>query len=96
MAEHLYQKHPENAGFVSTYAFSLYQRGQYERAVKAMSSLKPADLAEPGIAAYYGIFLAAAGDKAKAAEYLGRSSKASLLPEEKALVEKARSAASAP
>ena len=89
-AEQLYKKHPENAAFASTYAFALYQKGQYQQAVKVMSPLKPEDLAEPGIAAYYGIFLAAAGERAKAGEYLERGSKASLFPEEKTLVEKAR------
>jgi hypothetical protein len=32
--------------------------------------LKPEELDKPGLAAYYGVFLAAAGDKSRAAEYL--------------------------
>jgi Flp pilus assembly protein TadD len=88
-AEELYRKHPGDAIFASTYAFSLYHRGLFQQAVKVMDKLKPGDLLDPSVSAYYGIFLAAAGDKVKAAEYLERGSKASLFPEEKALVEKA-------
>ena len=54
-----------------------------------MSQLKPEDLEKPQIAAYYGIFLAAAGDP-RAPEFLDLGSQAQLLPEEKMLLEKAR------
>ncbi|HEY4282474.1 MAG TPA: hypothetical protein VGM62_05365 [Chthoniobacterales bacterium] len=90
LAEQLYQKAPENAVFASTYAFSLYRKQRYQPAVDVMRKLKPAELEQPAIAAYYAIFLAAAGDREKAAEYLERGSKARLLPEEKALLDKAR------
>ena len=89
VAKQLYQKAPRNAIFASTYAFSLYRKGKYHEAVKIMSELDPADLQKPAMAAYYGVFLAAAGDKSKAEEYLKRGSEARLLPEEKALVESA-------
>jgi hypothetical protein len=55
-----------------------------------MNALTPEQLKQSEIAAYYGIILAAAGEHAKAAEYLDASEKAGLLPEEKALVDKAR------
>jgi len=45
-------------------------------------------LSEPTISAYYGICLAAAGDE-KARSYLDFGKQANLLPEEKALIEKA-------
>jgi hypothetical protein len=41
----------------------------------------------------YGIFLATAGDRAKAGEYLKIGASAKLLPEEKALLAKAESRA---
>ena len=53
-------------------------------------ALPPEQLRQPEIAAYYGIILAAAGDHARAVEFLDLSEKATLLPQEKALVEKAR------
>lgn len=90
LIEQLYRKDPKNAVFASTYAFSLYLKGRYPQAAGIMSDLKPEDLREPAIAAYYGIFLAAAGDKAQAAEYLQRGSEAPLLPEEKTLLQSAR------
>jgi predicted Zn-dependent protease len=90
LAEQLYKKDPKNPVFASTYGFSLYRKGRYQQAVKVMSDLEPADLQNPTIAAYYGVFLVAAGDKSKAAEYLERGSEASLLPEEKALLQDAR------
>ncbi|HST30192.1 MAG TPA: hypothetical protein VLK27_05075 [Chthoniobacterales bacterium] len=95
-AERLYQKESQNSIYAATYAFSLYRLGKYPKAVQVMSKLKPEELNRPEIAAYNAIFLAAAGDKQKAAEYLNRSEGATLLPEEKALVQKAKDKVAAP
>jgi hypothetical protein len=54
-----------------------------------MEALSAEQLREPGTAAYYGIFLSAAGEKAKAEEFLRLGETARLFPEEKALVVKA-------
>jgi len=89
VAERLYKTSPNNAVFASTYSFSLYQKGRYRQAANIMSQLKPEDLQKPQIAAYFGIFLAAAGDP-RAPEFLDLGSQAQLLPEEKMLLEKAR------
>jgi hypothetical protein len=51
-----------------------------------MSYLRPDQLRDPTIAAYYGIFLAASGAHAEAAGFLELAKKATLLPEEKQLV----------
>jgi Flp pilus assembly protein TadD len=93
IAADLAQKEPANAAFVSTYAFSLYARGDVAAARQALETLRPEQLQEPSIAAYYGIVLAAAGEKEKAREYLARGATAFLLPEEKALVARAETAA---
>jgi hypothetical protein len=95
-AERLYRKEPANSIYASTYAFSLYRQGKNQKAVQVMSGLKPDELNRPELAAYYAIFLAAAGDKQKSVEYLNRSDGASLLPEEKALVQKAREKVGSP
>lgn len=92
IAADLAKKEPTNAAYVSTYAFSLYSRGEFEEALRAMESLTPEQLQAPSIAAYYGIILAAAGQKEKAQEYLKRGAQTFLLPEEKALLAKAESA----
>jgi hypothetical protein len=93
IAADLAQKEPTNAAFVSTYAFSLYARGDVTAAREALETLGQEQLQEPSIAAYYGIVLAAAGEKEKARDYLARGAKAFLLPEEKALLAKAEVAA---
>jgi hypothetical protein len=57
-------------------------------AQKIMTSLSDEQLHDPSTSAYYGICLAAAKDP-RAKEFLEAGRKAPLLPEEKALVEKA-------
>jgi hypothetical protein len=92
IAADVVKKEPTNPSYVSTYAFSLYSRGEIEPALQAMEALTPEQLQAPAIAAYYGMILAAAGQKEKAREYLQRGSQAFLLPEEKALLAKAENA----
>ncbi|HSH38102.1 MAG TPA: hypothetical protein VK993_04890, partial [Chthoniobacterales bacterium] len=92
IAAELVKKEPANAAFVSTHAYSLYARGDAGAALQAIEALAPEQLNSPPIAAYYGIILAATGQKEKAREYLGRGKQAFLLPEEKALIAKAESA----
>jgi hypothetical protein len=53
-----------------------------------MTSLTEDQLSDPTVSAYYGICLAANGDE-KARTYLDFGKQANLLPEEKALIEKA-------
>lgn len=95
-AERLYRKESTNSVYAATYAFSLYRQGKYQEAVQILSGLGPNELNRPELAAYYAIFLAAAGDKQRAAEYLNRSDGASLLPEERTLVQGARDNINAP
>jgi len=90
LARDLYEKEPNNAAYASTYAFALHSHGDTKKALKIFSEMPPEQLRQPEIAAYYGIILAASGDHARAAEYLDLGEKAGLLPEEKALVERAR------
>lgn len=90
IARELYEKEPANAAYVSTYAFALYSQDDLDKSLEVMGTLSDAQLHQPEIAAYYGIILAAAGDHARAGEFLDLGEKAKLLPEEKALLEKAR------
>jgi Tfp pilus assembly protein PilF len=91
IAAELTSKEPSNGSFLSTYAFSLYANGDVKGALQAMDKLTPDQLRDPSLAAYYGIVLAAAGQKEKAREYLRRASEANLLPEERALIAKSES-----
>jgi cytochrome c-type biogenesis protein CcmH/NrfG len=90
IAREIYEKEPANPAYASTYAFALHVQGETRKAAKVMEGLTAEQLRQPEIAAYCGIILAAAGDRARAAEFLDLGEKATLLPQEKALVEKAR------
>jgi len=91
-AADLYRKEPSNAAYASTYAFSLYAKGDAEGALKVMSTLRENQLNDPPLAAYYGIFLAATGEKSKAREYLELGRQTQLLPEERILLDRAEAA----
>lgn len=93
MAADLYQKQPNDPAYVSTYAFSLYANGEPGVALKVMGKLSEEQLKQPALAAYYGVFLAAAGKTTEAREYLQLGQQAQLLPEEKTLVERAGASA---
>ena len=90
VAREVYEKDPKNPAYASTYAFALHTAGETKKGLKVLEALTPEQLQTPAIAAYYGILLAAAGDQARAGEYLDLGEKATLLPPEKALIEKAR------
>jgi Flp pilus assembly protein TadD len=92
IAAELVRKEPHNAAFVSTYAYSLYAQGDVAAARTEMETLTPEQLEAPSIALYYGVILAAAGEKQKAGYFLVRAPNAFLLPEEKALLAKAEAA----
>ena len=88
MAADVYRKRPSNPAYVSTYAYSLVSKGDAQAAGAIMSSMTEEQLRDPAISAYYGICLAALHDP-RAREFLAAGSKASLLPEEKALIDAA-------
>ena len=90
LAREIYEKEPKNPAYASTYAFALHVQGDTKKALKVLETLTPGELHKPEVAAYYGIMLAAAGDQTRAGEYLDLGEKATLLPEEKTLIEKAR------
>jgi predicted Zn-dependent protease len=92
IAADLYRKEPSNAAYVSTYAFSLYAKGDTNAAIKVMNTLPEDQYRDPSLAAYYGIMLAAAGEIGKAREYLQIGRTATLLPEEKLLIDHAEAA----
>jgi Flp pilus assembly protein TadD len=86
LAQMLYRKHPREFAYVSTYAYSLHLLGRSRQAVEVMDTLGPEELEAPNLAAYYGIFLAATGDRERAASYLKLGESADLMPEERELV----------
>jgi predicted Zn-dependent protease len=93
MARELYHASPTNSTVAAAYALSLHLQRKPADAVKVMDALDPHDLENPSIAGYYGIFLQAAGNRAKAQHFLDLGSKAPMLPEERRLFDKARAGA---
>ena len=89
-AREVYEKDPKNPAYASTYAFALHTAGDTKKGLKVLETLTPEQLHTPEIATYYGILLAASGDQARAVEFLDLGERATLLPQEKALLEKAR------
>ena len=89
MAKALYQKHPDNAAYATTHAFALHSAKRAKEGLAVLEALPALQLEEPATAAYYGILLAANKSPEKALHFLKIGRAASLLPEEKALVEKA-------
>jgi hypothetical protein len=63
-------------------------QGNAKEALRIMNSLSAEQLSDPTMSAYFGICLAANGDE-KARSYLDFGKQANLLPEEKALIDKA-------
>ncbi|MEP7015900.1 MAG: hypothetical protein ABI925_10705 [Verrucomicrobiota bacterium] len=89
VAAEIYAKEPSNPSYASTYAFALYIKGDADEGLRIMNGFTESQLRDPSLAAYYGILLAAAGEKEKARKYLTVAASGKLLPEEKALVAKA-------
>lgn len=92
LARDLFEKDSKNPAYVSTYAFALFAKGDTKNALATMEKLSDTERRQPQIAAYYGMILAEAGDRARASEFLDLAQATNLLPEEKALIEKARRA----
>ena len=90
LAREIYRQQPTNAFFISTYAYALHLRERNREALELFQNLKPEQLEEPSVAAYYGIILNGAGNKTSARRYLELAERARLLPEEKNLLRQAR------
>lgn len=89
-AERLHQENPGDAAIVVTRALSLYQQGKVAEAVELTGSLPAEELEKPQVALYHAIFLTAAGQSAKAAEFLPIAQRRKMFSEEKAMLERAR------
>jgi predicted Zn-dependent protease len=86
----IYAQAPGNPDVASTYAYALHLQGRDQEGVAALQKLPPAQLAEPSVAVYYAVLLAATGNADAAARYrqIARA-ESKLLPEEKQLLEAA-------
>lgn len=89
IASEIYQKAPTNSFYATTYAFSLHLQQKNAEALKIMQQVPPQSLKNYSTAGYYGLILKAAGDNARAANYLKYALQGKLLPEEHTLFERA-------
>ena len=83
LANEAYAQRPTDPVIVSTYAFSLHLQGRTKDGVAALEKLNPESLAEPSVALYYGVLLAALHETNRATPFLEIArTKGQLLPEE--------------
>ena len=89
MAAAAYQAQPKDPFCICAQAYALWLQAQSDEALKVLAGLKPEYLKIPSIAAYYGTIEAETGHMDIAKAYLDRAEKAPLLPEEKAMIQRA-------
>jgi predicted Zn-dependent protease len=94
-ARTLYEEIPNDPAVTVTYALSLYQQGQPEKAAEVMSGLKPEELHNPTtpFPFYHAVFLIATGRGAEAEKFLKIAGNSGLLPEEKAILQREKESA---
>jgi Flp pilus assembly protein TadD len=96
-AAEIYAKNPGDPSVASTYAFALHVQGRDKQGLAVMQKLQSAELAQPSVALYYGVLLAATGKTDKAMPWLQiAQTKGHLLPEEHELLSTAMGKDQAP
>ena len=86
LAAALFQEHPTDITCAVTYGLSLFLQNRVFDALEIMRTFPAAELRDPEVALYQGIFLQASGDSAKAAEFLTLARSATLLRDEEDLI----------
>lgn len=90
MAQEAFQGASNDPYVTATLALSLHFQQRTSDALELMQKLKPEELRQPAIAAWFGFLLVESGHKNEAAEYFALGTKAELLPEERQLIASAR------
>jgi predicted Zn-dependent protease len=86
-AAEIYAKNPGDPIAASTYAFALHMQGRDKQGLALLQKFQPAELAQPSVALYYGVLLAATGKADEAMPWLQiAQTKGHLLPEERELL----------
>lgn len=86
-ASELFAQYPLEPFIASTYAYSLHLRHRTADGLTALEQLSEECLTNPPIALYYGVLLRAGGQTNRAGRYLKLAESASLLPEERKLLD---------
>lgn len=90
LAAALFKENPTDIACAMTYALSLFLKDKVYEAVETMQAFPADQLRAPEAALYYGIFLQASGESAKADEFFALSKGPVLLREEEELIAKVR------
>jgi Flp pilus assembly protein TadD len=86
-AAEVYVQTTNDPVIASTYAYALHLQGRDAEGLAVLQKLTPAQRADPAIALYYGLLLAATGKNAEAAPYFQIArTQGQLLPEEQQLL----------
>ena len=86
LALKLHSEHPTNRAFTATYAYALQTEGRGVEGLQLLDRLKEEELQYPSIAAYYVVLLVENGKLERARTFLAHAKRATLLPEEQALL----------
>ena len=86
LALKLHSEHPTNRAFTATYAYALQTEGRGTEGLQLLERLKEEELQYPSIAAYYVVLLVENGKLERARTFLAHAKRATLLPEEQALL----------
>ena len=95
LAKEAYDRVPNKVNCAVTYAFSLYRLGRNAEALDIIRTLSPDQLREPHAAVYAALVLIEAGHIDAAKEYIGAAENDPIYPEEKKLLDEAKTKLSA-
>jgi hypothetical protein len=90
LAKEAYDRAPNEINCAIPYAFSLQRLGRNAKALGIIESLPPDQLQEPHAAIYVALIMVEAGQVDRAKEYIAAAENGKLYPEEKKLLEEAK------
>jgi thioredoxin-like negative regulator of GroEL len=90
LAKEAYDRAPNDINCAVTYAFSLHRLGRNAEALAIIESLPPDQLHDPHTAIYVALIMVEAGQLGGAKEYIAAAENGKLYPEEKKLLEEAK------
>ncbi len=90
LANEIHNADPSNSEFAATYALSMHMKGKTDLALKVLQQLPEKELRVPATALTYGMILAAKGKDDEARASLAIAETGTLLPQERAILLKAR------
>jgi len=90
LAKEAYDRAPNEVSCAITYAFSLYRLGRNPEALPIVRSLLPDQLQDPHAAVYVALVLVEGSELEAAKDYIDAAENGKLYPEEKKLLEEAK------